>query len=153
MDKNKIIKNLHELVDGNGSPIEGDRTVTNNSEIETGPVRKPYNDDSDYEPGMADTMDARIRKGTQKLPWYSRYTFPSSSVRQFESINKTTKQNIEEIVDDLVKKGYDSDLIDNADTTIKTLLKSIETKDLDDEQLNHLEKLIKNKRENKKKQL
>ena len=44
-------KDLNELVGGDVFAGGNDRNVTNNSEIETGPVQKPYDDDSDYEKG------------------------------------------------------------------------------------------------------
>lgn len=55
------IKDINELVNSDGSAIEGDRNVTNNSEIETGPIQKPFNDNSDYEKGMSTTTDRASR--------------------------------------------------------------------------------------------
>ena len=41
-------KNLNELVGGDINSYGGDRNPVSNSEIETGPVTKPYDDASDY---------------------------------------------------------------------------------------------------------
>ena len=50
---NEIKPKMDEFVDSEGGIIGGDRNATSDSEIETGPVDKPFNDYSDYEKGVS----------------------------------------------------------------------------------------------------
>ena len=82
-------KTITELVTSDGSPIEGDRNVTNNSEIETGPVQAPFNDDSDYEKGTPTTTN-RASRYKQPNNWnkYFGGTTYSHGVRDLGSITE-----------------------------------------------------------------
>jgi hypothetical protein len=151
--KNKITKQeLEELVDSEGGMISGDRNVTNNSEIETGPVEKPWNDNSDYEKGMATTTD-RATRYRQNIPWFAVYSYRSASFRSI-SVNETSKKKVvtkkqleEEIKEDLVKKSKrDGEVLDKAfDTKVEKMVDTIEDTDLSKDQLEKIKKAILNK--------
>jgi hypothetical protein len=144
---------LEELVGSDGSVIDGDRNVTSNSEIETGPVQKPWNDDSDYEKGMSTTTD-RATRYRQNIPWFAVYSYRSSSGRGLP-INETNKtKNIKkkseiekDITEDLVKKSKrDHDMMEkNFDTKVEKMVDTIEDIDLSKEQLNKIKTAIINK--------
>ena len=68
-------KDLTELVGGDVFAGGNDRNVTNNSEIETGPVDKPFNDNSDYEKGEPTTSDKVFGRYRQNIPWFAVYSF------------------------------------------------------------------------------
>ncbi len=148
---------LEELVGGDGEVISGDRNVTSNSEIETGPVQKPWNDNSDYEKGMSTTTD-RATRYRQNIPWFAVYSYRSSSGRglPINETNKTKKvkkksQIEEEIMEDLVKKSKrDHDMLEkNFDTKVEKMIDTIEDIDLSKEQLNKIKTTIINKLKNK----
>ena len=145
---NKGKKGLDEFVGPDGGTISGDRNVTSNSEIETGPVQKPWNDDSDFEKGMSTTTD-RVTRYRQNIPWFAVYSYRSSSGRGLP-INETnkkvkTKQEIEkEIMEDLVKKTKkDGDVWDkNYDKKVDKLIDTITDGDFNKEQLEKIKKAI-----------
>jgi hypothetical protein len=145
---NKGKKGLDEFVGLDGGMISGDRNVTSNSEIETGPVQKPWNDDSDFEKGMSTTTD-RATRYRQNIPWFAVYSYRSSSGRGLP-INETnkkvkTKQEIEkEIMEDLVKKSKkDGDVWDkNYDKKVDKLIDTIIDGDFNKEQLEKIKKAI-----------
>jgi hypothetical protein len=141
---------IEELVDSEGGAIGGDRNVTNNSEIETGPVQKPWNDSSDYEKGMATTTD-RATRYRQNIPWFAVYSYrgtrgSGSIVGTTVSEKKiiTKKQIEEEITEDLVKKSKrDNDMIEkNFDTKVEKMVDTINDGDLNQDQLEKLKKAV-----------
>lgn len=166
------IKNkLKELVDSEGNPIGGDRNVVSDKEIETGPVDKPWNDDSDYEKGVPTTTD-RATRYRQNIPWFAVYSYRSSTGRGMP-INekektpiphdseddksdvhptgssdwrkiKTKKQLEEEIMEDLVKKSKkDRDVFDkDYDTKTERIIDAISDNDLNDNQLERIKKAV-----------
>lgn len=148
IENNDKKDNLEELVDSEGGSIGGDRNVTNNSEIETGPVQKPWNDDSDYEKGVATTTD-RATRYRQNIPWFAVYSYRGSSGRGLP-INETnglilTKEEIEKkIKEDLVKKTKkDRDVIDkNYDSKTEKIIDTINDVDLSDNQLEKIKKAV-----------
>jgi len=75
---NEIKQKLKEFVDAEGGIIGGDRNATNDSEIETGPVSKPFNDTSDYEKGVSTTTD-RATRYRQNIPWFAVYSYRGTS--------------------------------------------------------------------------
>ena len=137
---------LDEFVDGEGGIISGDRNVTNDSEVETGPVQKPYNDDSDYEKGVSTTTD-RAARYRQNIPWFAVYSYRSQSGRGLP-VNETkkviTKKELEE---DLVKKSKsDNEVLDKAyDRKTEKVLDVINDVDLTDIQLDRIKKAVLNK--------
>ena len=143
---------IEELVDSEGGAIGGDRNVTNNSEIETGPVQKPWNDGSDYEKGMATTTD-RATRYHQDIPWFAVYSYrgtrgTGSIVGTTFSLNEkkklTKKQIEEEITEDLVKKSKrDNDMIEkNFDSKVEKMVDTINDGDLNQDQLEKLKKAV-----------
>jgi hypothetical protein len=126
-------KQLDELVGGDITSSGNQRNVTSNSEIETGPVDKPYNDDSDYEKGASTTTDRVFGRYRQNIPWFAVYSFGGSrtggiSVNNgvYEDDNKIknkiiTKRSVEEKIDDLVKKSDVFDVINKSEDPAKRL--------------------------------
>ena len=151
-------RQLDELVGGDITSSGGDRNVTGDSEIETGPVDKPYNDNSEYEKGLPTTSDRVFGRYRQNIPWFAVYTFGGNRTGLpvfglSEDNKKLTKQNIEEIIEDLVKKGKDNDISDKTKDNFKDLLKTIEKMDLTKIQLEDLLDKLKDKKTNNKKSI
>lgn len=153
-------KNLTELVGGDISSDGGDRNATNDSEIETGPVQKPYNDDSDYEKGTPTTTDRVFGRYVQNIPWFAIYSYGGMGggaiLRTNESEKKTRtlkKKSIEEIIEDLVKKNKSNDITKKGyNNNLDKLMDLIKDNNLSKEELEDLEKTIqdsKNKKSNK----
>jgi len=145
-------KDLNELVGGDIFAGGGDRNVVSNSEIETGPVDKPYNDNSDYEKGQSTTTDRVFGRYRQNIPWFAVYSFggtrSSGGIKTFE--NKViSKKSVEEKIEDLVKKSKNSDVTDkNYNPKVSKLIDTIKDSDLSDKQLEELEKAIEAKKNN-----
>jgi len=156
--KNKSVKQpiaekneLDELVDSEGGMISGDRNVTDNSEIETGPVQKPWNDDSDYEKGMSTTTD-RATRYRQNIPWFAVYSYRGTrgsgslvGTSLNEKGNILTKNEMEKkIKEDLVKKSKgDRDVMDkNYDSKTEKVIDTINDIDLNDNQLERIKKAV-----------
>jgi hypothetical protein len=73
-EKHKPVTNemkLDELIDMNGSAIEGDLNPSY-KDIQTGPVAKSFNDNSDYVKGLATTTD-KMSKYAQPRSWWALY--------------------------------------------------------------------------------
>ena len=170
MKKNQKID---EFVDSDGGMIRGnDRNPTSDSEIETGPTPKTWDDDSDYEKGMATTTD-RATRYRQNIPWFAIYSYRSSSGRGLpldtsvppmdagsdsngtietyddeESLNErkkiVTKKKIEEeIKEDLVKKSKDKEVWSkDYDAKTEKIVDSIEDSDLTNNQLERIKKAV-----------
>ena len=107
--KKKDFDNISELIDLDGSPIEGDRNVTNNSEIETGPVQAPFNDNSDFEKGISTTTD-RASRYRQPNNWnkYFGGTGYSHGLRNTNIYENDIKKMLDEFLN---KKSNDNDVI------------------------------------------
>lgn len=133
-------KDLEEFVGQDGDVIGGDRNVTNNSEIETGPVQKPWNDDSEYEKGMSTTTD-RATRYRQNIPWFAVYSYRSSSGRGLP-INERNKSS--QIEEDLVKKSKkDLDVQDKEyDKKTDKLIDTITDGDFSKEQLEKIKAAV-----------
>lgn len=165
-------REIDEFVDSDGGVIRGnDRNVTGDSEIETGPVPKPFNDDSDYEKGMSTTTDRAVRYA-QNIPWFAIYSYRSSSGRGLpldtsippmdagsesngtvvtnddDELNERkkvlTKREIEEeIKEDLVKKSKDKEVWSkDYDAKTEKIIDTIEDGDLTDNQLERIKKAV-----------
>lgn len=148
-------KQLKELVGGDISGGSNDRNVTNNSEIETGPVQKPFNDNSDYETGVQTTTDKVAGRYRQNIPWFAVYSYGGASRGLRNNIqekkNILTKQSVEETIDDLVKKRENDGLTDkNHNAKLNKLIDSIDDCDFDESQLEKLKTAILNKINNAK---
>lgn len=149
---------LNELVGGDINAGGGDRNVTNNSEIETGPVDKPFNDSSDYEKGVSTTTDKVFGRYRQDIPWFAVYSYGGLSggagrglpyIREEKPKKVVTKKSVEEKIEDLVKKSKDSDVTDkNYDSKLDKVLTIINNSDLSDDQLDKILMAISAKKEN-----
>lgn len=102
------IKDINELVNSDGSAIEGDRNVTNNSEIETGPVQAPFNDDSGYEKGISTTTD-RAARYRQPNNWNRYFGGSAYSHGVRSSLNITETNEVKE--EFLNSKSNDNEVI------------------------------------------
>ncbi len=152
---------LDELVGGDIFSNGGDRNQVNNSEIETGPYDKSYDDDSYYEKNVSTTTDKVFARYRQNIPWFAVYSFGGSRVGGLtinygtfaESSNPTIikKKTVEEIIEDLVKKGKDSDVKPkDYNPKVEKVMDEINDLDLTDTQIEELLKAIKDKKNNPK---
>ena len=143
-DKNQI-KAIDEFVDSEGGIIGGDRNVSSDSEIETGPVQKPFNDNSDYEKGVSTTTD-RATRYRQDIPWFAVYSYSNTNNRGIsENKRISTKKEIEaEIKEDLVKKSKsDGEVFDkNYDAKIEKVVDMINDTELTKVQLDKIKKAV-----------
>lgn len=141
-------KDINELVGGDMYSNGGDRNPVNNSEIETGPVDKSFNDHSEYEKGEPTTTDKVFGRYRQNIPWFAVYSYggtrAASGLRTFESV-KVSKNSLEEKIEDLVKKGEYPDLTNKADDLkFKKILNQLKELTLTDDQKDEIKKTIKN---------
>lgn len=147
-------KDLNELVGGDINSGGGDRNVTNDSEIETGPVQKPYNDTSDYEKGQSTTSDKVFGRYRQNIPWFAVYSFggrrSGASLRNEENNQKSVtvkKKNVEEKIEDLVKKSKNSDVTEkDYNPKVSKIIDTIKDAELTDKQLDDLTNVILSKK-------
>lgn len=138
-------KQLDELVGGDVFSGGNDRNVTNNSEIETGPVQKPFDDNSDYEKGVSTTSDRAFGRYRQNIPWFAVYSFGGTRAGNVHETNNTiiNKKTVEEKIEDLVKKTKSSDVwAKDSNPTVEKLISSIKETDLTEKQVEELEKII-----------
>ena len=144
----KIIKKskLTELVGGDMNSAGGDKPFSNDSEIETGPVEKPNDDNSDYEKGMATTGDRVFGRYRQNIPWFAVYSFGGSrsgrGIRAEGAKTVITKKAMEERIEDLVKKTkINSDVTDkNYNPKVAKLIDTINDNDLTEKQMDEVNK-------------
>ena len=147
---------LEELVGGDIFAGGNDRNVVSNSEIETGPVDKPYNDDSDYEKGVATTTDKVFGHYRQNIPWFAVYSFGGTRAGGSQTINTVnekrtiiTKKTVEEAIQELLnKRNDDLELTDKNFISINGILSKLKKMDLTDAQLEELSKAIMDKKTN-----
>jgi len=147
-------KPLEELVGGDIFSDGGDRNIVKDKEIETGPVDKPYNDNSDYQKGVSVTTDKVTSRYRQDIPWFAVYSFGGSRIHggQLNNLSEDkknlTKRDLEEIIEDLVKKKQTNDVTDkNYNPKINKIIDTINDSDFTEEQLEELTKLIQSKKE------
>jgi hypothetical protein len=152
MVKNKIPKEnkIKEFVDSDGSLIDGDRNAVNNSEIETGPVEKPYDDNSDYQKGVATTGDRVFGRYRQNIPWFAVYSYggvrSNGTIRENKNV-VIKKKTVEEKIEDLVKKSKSSEVTDkNYNPKIAKIIDTIYDAELTDSQIEELKKALENKK-------
>jgi hypothetical protein len=115
-EKHKPITNeikLDELIDMNGSSIEGDFNPSFR-DIQTGPVAKSYNDNSDYVKGIATTTD-KIATYAQPRSWWALYYGYGGTPYSHGNRPISEGDVIEALVDrkeskDIVNKSKDLDL-------------------------------------------
>lgn len=156
-------KQLDELVGGDIYSDGGDRNQIKDKEIETGPVDKPFNDTSDYQKGKSTTTDKVFARYRQNIPWFAVYSFGGSAtgglpmyygqISKLSEDKKTmSKKELDEIIEDLVKKKQTNDVTDkNYNPKVAKLIDTINDSSLTDEQLEELSKVIQSKKETKPK--
>lgn len=152
---------MDEFVDSEGGMISGERNVTNDSEIETGPVQKPYNDDSDYEKGVSTTTD-RATRYRQNIPWFAVYSYrgaanggvmhTDSGMNENSKVTKKimTKEELDKkIEEDLVKKAKDKEVLDKEPKKeVDKIVDAINDKDFDTTQLEKIKTAVLNRIKN-----
>ncbi len=156
-------KQLDELVGGDIFSDGGDRNQVKDKEIETGPVDKPFNDYSDYQKGKSTTGDKVFARYRQNIPWFAVYSFGGSTtgglpmyygqISKLSEDNKImSKKDLEEIIEDLVKKKQTNDVTDkNYNPKVAKLVDTINDSNLSEEQLEELKKAIEAKKQSKPK--
>jgi len=115
-EKHKPITNevkLDELIDTNGSAIEGDFNPSY-KDIQTGPVAKAFNDNSDYVKGLPTTTD-KMGKYAQPRSWWALYYGYGGTPYSHGNRPISEAEMSEAIVDkkeskDIVEKSKDLDL-------------------------------------------
>jgi hypothetical protein len=144
-----IKKQLQELVGGDINAVGNDRNATNDSEIEPGPVVQPYNDDAPYVKGRPTTSDKVFGRYRQNIPWFAVYSFGGTRTGGTLNENKKrviTKKQVEEKIEDLVKKSKSSDLTaKDYNPSLEKLIEKIEDMDLNEKQIGLLIKLLSDK--------
>ena len=166
IDKNEKID---EFIDSDGGMISGnDRNPTSDSEIETGPTPKTWDDDSDYEKGVSTTTD-RATRYRQNIPWFAVYSYGASNGLNFsldgdslpinqqikkiadtedDQLNEKgkilTKSELEEdIKEDLVKKSKDHEVWSkDYDSKTEKIIDTIEDGDFNSDQLQKIKKAV-----------
>jgi len=115
-EKHKPITNemkLDELIDMNGSAIEGDFNPSY-KDIQTGPVAKSFNDNSDYVKGLPTTTD-KIATYAQPRSWWALYYGYGGTPYSHGNKPISEAEMSEALVDkkeskDIVEKSKDLDL-------------------------------------------
>jgi|TARA_R110000782_G_scaffold244079_1_gene330832 hypothetical protein len=135
-------KDLNELVGGDFTSSGGDRNKVGNSEIETGPIEKSFNDDTYYEKGQSTTTDKVFGRYRQNIPWFAVYSFGGSrSGRGITAENTNTvitKETMEEEI--LAQKNKENELVDKK---LETLVDKVENSGLSKEKIKDLKDIIK----------
>ncbi len=114
-EQHKPINKLLELVDGDGSPINGDTSDFGNTEIQTGPINKTSDDDSNYEKDISPTTDKMV--GYHKPhSWQNFWSAPFNKGQLSIHEQKDKIKNMLEALvknsnyDDIVKRNDDNDI-------------------------------------------
>lgn len=161
LDDTETIK---ELVDSDGSYIDGSTPDGNESEIQAGPVQQPKKEKgfSDYKKGIATTTDDTRAKTSQGPDWQAAYgglggTYYSHGFKVntggwepwiSESMNdEVLEENMTGMVEDILTKKEMKNLLDKSDDkelTDKTNLSDLiaKIKELNPEDKKKLEKLL-----------
>ena len=156
-------KQLDELVGGDFTSNGNDRNITNDSEIETGPVDKAFNDNSSFEKNVSTTTDRVFGRYRQNIPWFAVYSFGGSRTGGLtinyglnedntEENNKSvvlTKKAVEEKIEDLVKRKNYSDINPkDYNPDVEKVLNKISDLDLSEKQIEELLKALEDKKNN-----
>jgi hypothetical protein len=153
-------KQLDELVGGDFTSSGGDRNVSNDSEIETGPYDKSYDDDSYYEKNVSTTTDKVFGRYRQNIPWFAVYSFGGSRTGGITinyGLNEENKnlvikkKTVEEKIEDLVKRSKSSDVNSkDYNPKVEKVLDEISDLDLSEKQIEELLKALEDKKNNPK---
>jgi hypothetical protein len=122
-DKHKPITNgikLDELIDMDGSPIEGDFNP-GYSDIQTGPIAKTYDDNSDYKKGVSTTTD-KMSRYVQPRSWWNLYGYNGTP---YSHGSRGVSES--EVTEALVDKNENKDIVEKTrDLDLEEKLKKIE---------------------------
>ena len=123
-DKHKPITNeikLDELIDMDGSPIEGDFNP-GYSDIQTVPIAKTYDYNSDYKKVIATTTDKLARYAQPRSWWALYYGYGGTP---YSHGNKPVSEG--EMSEALVSKNENKDIVEKTkDLDLEDKLKKIE---------------------------
>jgi ABC-type proline/glycine betaine transport system substrate-binding protein len=130
---------IDELVNHNGGEISGDYQP-GLKQIQTGPIPKPYDDDSTYTKGRSTTSD-EWAKQVQPRSWWSLYYGYAGTPysRGYRTVAEATgKEVFEKIVDkttnkEIVDKEINKDLMDKLKNIGDLIAKSNISQDKKDE--------------------
>ena len=108
---------------------------------------------------MSTTTDRVTGRYRQNIPWFVVYSYrgtrPGMGINEKEETPTTTikKKNVEEKIEDLVKKTKDADVTEKGyNPKVSKLIDSIKDGDLSEKQLDDLEKAILDKKNKEDKQ-
>jgi hypothetical protein len=144
-------KDIMELVGGDIYSDGGDKNTNGDSEIETGPVHKSYDDNSDYQKGQSTTTDKVTSRYRQDIPWFATYSYGGrrslGGLQVYETNTRVlTKNAVEEKIEDLVKKSKPTDINPkDYNPKLANILDEINDTDLTEKQLEELKKAIEDK--------
>jgi hypothetical protein len=109
-------KELNEIVGGDFTATGSDRNSIANSEIETGPVDKPFNNTSNYEKGQSTTSDTVFGRYRQNIPWFVVYSFGGSGSGRGITANVDTSLDDPFVDKDKTVGSYNIDIPDYTST-------------------------------------
>ncbi len=145
-----IKKRIDELAGGDPFSSGGDQRVTNDTEIQTGPVAKSFDDNSEYQKGEPPTTDKVASRYRQDIPWFAVYAFGARRLGGSITETKTNvikKKAVEEKIEDLVKKSKSTDLTDkNYNPKVSKIIDNINDTDFSEEQIEALCKALETKK-------
>jgi hypothetical protein len=108
----KSKKELDELVDGDGSEIEGDKADVNNTEIETAPQQTS-------DEFAASAIQPNRRYYGIGGAYSSGTMVRGEGVEDIEELDETAKDNMKKIIEDILsKRGNNSGIVDKTDPDI-----------------------------------
>ena len=143
-------KDINELVGGDIFSHGGDSHF-NYIEIQTGPLQKTHDDDSDYQKGRPTTTDKVFSRYRQNIPWFAVYSYggtrSSGGLKTFES-KVFTKNEMQKMIDeDLVKKSQTQDIQNKlSNQKFNKIYNNLEDLDLSDNEIEKLKNLIDKKK-------
>lgn len=128
---------LDELIDMDGTPIEGDFTPSY-GDIQTGPVAKSFDDNSDYEKGVSTTTD-KMATYAQPRSWWALYYGYGGTPYSHGNKPISEAEMLEALVDkkdskEIVEKGKDLDLEEKL-KQIEDLVKKSDLSDTDKKEM------------------
>lgn len=143
-------KDINELVGGDIFSHGGDSHF-GTDEIQTGPLQKTYDDDSDYQPGRQTTTDKVFGRYRQNIPWFAVYSYggtrSAGGLKTFESKILTKKDVEKTIEEDLVKKSKNHDIQDKTPKQkFNKVYDNLEDLDLSDAEIEKLTTLLNKKK-------
>jgi hypothetical protein len=112
--------NIEELVNQDTGYIEGDYNQTNDSQIQTGPVNKPFNDNSDFKKGLPTTTN-KLAQYANPRNWWTMYLkgfggrFGAGGVNETNEKGGVDENVIRNMIQELLKqRNLPSDIVNNS---------------------------------------